>query len=277
MPRDVTNVSYDYSDQVVLITGGARGQGRAHALAFARAGAKVVVADVAEDVEAVNYPLASKDQLDSVVAEVEALDTRALSFVCDVRDGARVQAMVEKTLAEFGKVDVLVNNAGVGSIHPIQEMTDEAWDAVVDTSLGGARNCSRAVAGSMIERGSGKIVNIGSVESFLALPNHSHYVAAKHGLLGLTRALAVELAPHGVNVNLVCPGAVETPLSAGINAMNPEWLELLAGITGRWNLFEPGVMLESEDVTQAVLWLSSDAAARVTGVSLAVDAGFTLI
>jgi len=274
--RRIKNVSYDYTGQVVLITGGARGQGRAHALAFARAGADIAICDIAEDVASIGYSMASREDLEETTRQVEALDARCLAFVCDIRDEQRVQEVVAQVLDEFGRIDVLINNAGANSVVELDAMSSQAWHAVVDTMLDGTRNCARAVAPSMIEQGRGKIVNTGSVESFLAFPGNSHYVTAKHGLLGLTRALAVELGPHGINANMVCPGAVYTPLSDGMRAAAPEWPDAIARLTGSWNVFDGKSALEADDISQAILWLASDAADPVTGIALPVDCGLML-
>jgi NAD(P)-dependent dehydrogenase (short-subunit alcohol dehydrogenase family) len=275
MAREIRDVKYDYSGRVVLVTGAARGQGRAHALGFAAAGASVVACDIGSDMEGIPYALGTEEELKAVAAEVESLDARCLPLVCDVRKADRVEATVGEAIAELGKIDILIHNAGVNSAAEIDEMSEETWDAVMDTQLRGAANCAKAVVPGMKERGRGKILITGSVESFIALSKNAHYAAAKHGLLGLTRALAIDLAPHGINVNIVCPGGVDTPMLK-ITEVYPGWMEETAALTGAWNLFDREAMLEPEDITNAMLWLASDGADRVTGASLVVDAGFTL-
>ncbi len=275
MAREIRDVSYDYSSRVVLVTGAARGQGRAHALGFAAAGASVVACDIGADIETIPYALGTEEELNQVAVEVESLDARCLPIICDVRKPDQVEAMVAQAIAELGKVDILIHNAGVNSAVEIEEMSTEAWDAVMDTMLRGALNCAKAVVPGMKERQRGKILFTGSVESFIALSKNAHYATAKHGLLGLTRALAIDLAPHGINVNIVCPGGVDTPMLQ-ITEVYPEWMEETAALTGAWNLFDREAMLDPEDITNAMLWLASDAADRVTGASLVVDAGFTL-
>jgi len=275
MARKIKDVSYDYSGRVVLVTGAARGQGRAHALGFAAAGAAVVACDIGADIDGIPYRLGTEAELKAVAAEIEELDVRCLPIICDVRDPEAVEGMVREAIAELGQVDILIHNAGINSATEIEEMTPELWNPVIDTMMGGALNTTKAVVPGMKERGRGKIIFTGSVESFIALSKNAHYAAAKHGLLGLTRALAIDLAPHGVNVNIVCPGGIETPMLQIVEA-NPEWMDETAALTGAWNLFDREALLQPEEITNAMLWLASDAADLVTGTSLVVDGGFLL-
>jgi NAD(P)-dependent dehydrogenase (short-subunit alcohol dehydrogenase family) len=275
MTREIKDVSYDYSGRVVLVTGAARGQGRAHALGFAAAGADVIACDVAGEIDGIPYPLATEDELNGVAVAAEELGVRCLPIVCDVRYQEAVEAMVERASDELGQVDILIHNAGVNSAAELEDMSPQTWSAVVDTIMGGAANCAKAVIPTMKERGRGKILFTGSVESFIALSRNVHYAAAKHGLLGLTRALAIDLAPHGINVNIVCPGGIETPMLQ-IMETAPGWMDETAALTGAWNLFDREALLDPEEITNAMLWLASDAADLVTGTSLVVDGGFLL-
>jgi NAD(P)-dependent dehydrogenase (short-subunit alcohol dehydrogenase family) len=275
MSREIKDVRYDYSGRVVLVTGAARGQGRTHALGFAAAGADVVACDIGTDLAEIPYPLGTEEELTQVTAEVEELDVRCLPFVCDVRDADAVQAMVDRAIAELGKVDILIHNAGVNSAAELEKMAPETWSAVIDTIIGGAANCTKAVIPGMKERERGKILLTGSVESFIALSKNAHYAAAKHGLLGFTRALAIDLAPHGINVNIVCPGGIDTPMLQIIDTA-PGWMDETAALTGAWNLFDREALIQPEEITNAMLWLASDAADLVTGTSLVVDGGFLL-
>jgi NAD(P)-dependent dehydrogenase (short-subunit alcohol dehydrogenase family) len=275
--RPVRNVRYDFSDQVVLVTGAGRGQGRAHALGFAAAGADVVVSDRGSDNADVPYALASAAELEETARLVRESGRRCLALDCDVAAEPQVEALVAKAIEEFGRIDVLINNAGVISVHEVGEMSHAAWSAVLDTNLGGAFLCSKHVAPKMAAAGGGKILLTGSVESVIGLPRNTHYVAAKHGMVGLTRALALELAPKNINVNIVCPGGIDTGMPAGLAASGQEdWFEECTNLTGPWNLFDPTIMMGPEEITHAMLWLASDAAAYVTGVALPVDAGFTI-
>jgi len=275
MTREIKDVRYDYSGRVVLVTGAARGQGRTHALGFAAAGADVVACDIGTDLAEIPYPLGTEEELAQVTAEVEQLDVRCLPFVCDVRDADAVQTMVDQAIAELGKVDILIHNAGVNSAAEIEKMAPETWSAVIDTIMGGAANCTKAVIPGMKERERGKILLTGSVESFIALSKNAHYAAAKHGLLGFTRALAIDLAPHGINVNIVCPGGIDTPMLQIVDTA-PGWMDETAALTGAWNLFDREALIQPEEITNAMLWLASDAADLVTGTSLVVDGGFLL-
>lgn len=275
--RDVANVTYDFSGQVVLITGAARGQGENHALCFARAGASVVVSDIGESIESVPYGLSSFDQLNEVAAKVEALGVRCQAAICDVRNADQVQTMVDDTVAEFGGINVLVNNAGIESVAYATELTEQAWDDMIDIHLKGSFLCSKAVAAHMIdaEKG-GRIVNIGSVESLIGLPRQTHYCAAKHGVIGFSKALALELAAHGITVNVIAPGGMDTPMTDGLlqSREGAEWLESLPEIVGITNAFNPDMGLDPQEISNALMWLASDAAKFVTGSTVSVDAGW---
>jgi SDR family mycofactocin-dependent oxidoreductase len=275
--RDVGNVTYDFSGEVVLITGAGRGQGKNHALNFAKAGADLVIADIGQSLDSIPYPLASSEDLNEVAAEVEALGVKCQAAICDVRDSRQVQVMVDDAIAEYGKIDVLINNAGVESLPTVAEMTEEAWDEMIDTMLKGCFLCSKAVSAHMIEKRKGKIITTGSTASTMGMPRQAHYCAAKHGVVGFSKSLAIELAEYGINVNVVCPGGIDTPMVEGLlNCREAEWMEKLPEIVGPFNLFNPEEMLDTQEITNAMMWLASDAAKFVTGSSLTVDAGFTI-
>ena len=277
-PRTITNVSYDFRGKVVLITGGGRGQGRAHALAFAAAGADVAICDIGEaEVDTVPYGLATGEDINSVAEEVTALGARCVAAVCDVRDSRQVVALMQDVIEEFGGIDILVNNAGVESLYTVQEMPEQAWDVMLDTHLKGAFLVSKHAIPHLIERGGGRIITTGSVNSLVGTPKQAHYTAAKHGIIGFSKAMAIDLAPHAITVNVVCPGGVDSPMVDGILASRDgEWVQTLDQLTGPWNLLRPAEMLEPEEITHAIMWLASDAAQFVTGLSLVVDAGFTI-
>jgi SDR family mycofactocin-dependent oxidoreductase len=261
----------DLAGQVALVTGAARGQGRSHCLALAEAGASVAALDVCRDLEVPAYPLATEADLHDVVAEVAARGSRALPLVADVRDVAAVAAAVAATVAEFGRLDILVNNAAVVTSAPFWELTEAQWGAVVDINLSGVWRTTRAAVEHVRRSPRGRIVNIASTGGVRAVPEFAHYVAAKHGVVGLTRAMAIELAPDGVTVNAILPGAVDSPMLAGLadelgltpDDVHKRWLhdQLLMEI------ITPG------EITGALMWLLSDSARRVTGHCLAVDGG----
>lgn len=275
--RDVANVTYDFGGEVVLITGAGRGQGKNHALNFAMAGADVVIADIGEPLSTVPYPLATSDDLNAVAAEIEALGVRCQAAICDVRDQNQVQTMVDDAIKEFGKIDVLINNAGVESFLSVAEMTEETWDQAIDTMLKGTFLCSKAVSEHMMERRKGKIISTGSTASTHGMPGQAHYCAAKHGIAGFSKCLAIELAEYDINVNVVCPGGIDTPMVEGLLASRQaEFLESLPETTGPYNLFNPEEMLDTQEISNAMMWLASDGAKFVTGALIAVDAGFTI-
>ena len=261
----------DLSGQVALVTGGARGQGRSHCLALAAAGASVAVLDVCRDLDVPAYPLATEAELHAVVAEVAARGGRALPLVADVRDPAGVSAAVAATVAGFGRLDILVNNAGIVTSAPFWELTEAQWGAVVDINLSGVWRVTRAAAPHLRRSPRGRIVHIASTGGVRAVPEFAHYVAAKHGVVGLTRAMAIELAPDGVTVNAILPGAVDSPMLAGLAdelGLTPD------DVHKRW-LHDQLLMevITPDEVTGALMWLLSDSARHVTGHCLAVDGG----
>jgi SDR family mycofactocin-dependent oxidoreductase len=257
--------------QVALVTGAARGQGRSHCIALAEAGADIAALDVCANLDVPDYPLASREDLDEVVEQVEQHDRRALPLVADVRDLRQVEAAVAEVAAAFDRIDIVVNNAAIVTSAPFWELTERQWSAVIDTNLTGVWRVSKVCAPYVRAAQRGRIVNIASTAGVRAVPDFAHYVAAKHGVVGLTRAMAIELAPDRVTVNAILPGAVDSPMLAGLAeelGLTPDdvhelWLhqQLL-----------PEVLAPSE-VTGALMWLLSDAAAHVTGSCVAVDGG----
>ncbi|MCJ7821788.1 MAG: SDR family oxidoreductase, partial [Armatimonadetes bacterium] len=181
--------------RAALVTGGNRGIGRAIAAAFAEAGASVAVT--------------SRDaaRAEKAAAEIgESTGRRCVGLALDVRDGAEVEAAFGRTVSELGELDILVNNAGINIRESITDLKDESWHDVIETNLAGAMRCSRIAARGMKERGWGRIINIGSILSFVGIAQRTAYASSKAGLLGMTRAMALDLAPHGVTVNALCPG-----------------------------------------------------------------------
>jgi NAD(P)-dependent dehydrogenase (short-subunit alcohol dehydrogenase family) len=277
-PREVRQVSYDFSGCVALITGAARGQGRRHALEFARAGADVALVDTGGDVavESIFYGLSGKEDLDAAVADCESAGADAIGIAADVRSGEAIEAAVKKTIDRFGKIDILVCNAGVVSFaFELADMTERAWDEVVDTNMKGVFLCAKAVIPHMLEAEHGKVVITGSVNSFVGLPRTTNYTASKHGVVGFAKALALEVAGRGINVNVVCPGSINSGMVGVLEdpGVDDEVLQGISDLTGTWNIFEDGALMEPNEISQAVLWLASDASAFVTGSTIAVDAG----
>jgi NAD(P)-dependent dehydrogenase (short-subunit alcohol dehydrogenase family) len=276
--REIKQVTYDFTGDAVFITGGARGQGRSHALGFAQAGANVVLVDTPGKLGSVFYPLASHEELDETAADCRAFGVEALPVTADVRDSKQVQAAVRTAIERFGKIDVLICNAGVASLYEVVDMPEEAWDDLIDINLKGVFLAAKHVAPHMIAAKTGKIIFTGSIHCFTGVPAAAHYVAAKHGVSGFAKALALELAPHGITVNYVCPTAVNTMMvEALLDPRVPEnFGERMVGLTGSWNQLQEGAPpLEPIEITQAMLWLASDSSDFVTGAPLIVDAGFT--
>jgi 3-hydroxybutyrate dehydrogenase len=252
--------------RVALVTGGGRGIGRAVALALAAAGHEVAV--VAR----------SSAELEAVAAEVTALGRRALPVSADLADAAAVSSMAARVRAELGAVDVLVNNAGVELSVPFGETTPEAWNRVQAVNLGATFLCTQALVPSMLERRWGRVINIASTAGRTGYRFSAAYCAAKHGVVGLTRALALELGRSGVTVNAVCPGWVETSMldRAAANIAGKtgrsvdEARQTLAAMNPQRRLVRP------EEVAAMVTYLASDAAAPVTGQVLGIDGGEVL-
>ncbi|MBV8998463.1 MAG: mycofactocin-coupled SDR family oxidoreductase [Solirubrobacterales bacterium] len=268
--------------KVALVTGAGRGQGRSHALRLASEGAEVIAVDIGGGrVETISYELASEDDLDTTVKEIEAMGRRAVKAVADVRSLSDLQGAVDAGLSELGKIDIVCANAGIGSWAVAWEMTEQQWKDMIDINLTGVFNATRAALPSMVERGEGgSVVLTSSTAGLRAYANTAHYTAAKHGVIGLMKVLAQEAGPHRIRVNAVCPTTVRTPL-----VINDSTFELFAPHLENpteddvREPFEslnilPGVAwIEPEDVSDAVLFLCSDAAKYITGVALPIDAG----
>ena len=261
----------EFTDKVVFITGAAHGQGRATALAFAKEGAKIAAFDVAKKIEYPKYEFGTNDELRSLVREIEELGSEAIALVGDVRDDKAVSDAVEKTVARFGKIDILFNNAGICAYAEIDKMTDEEWDAMIDINLKGPFIVTRRIAPIMMERKSGVIINNSSVMGLRAGRRLSHYTASKWGLTGFTKALAIELAPYNIRVLSIHPTGVNTPMNDGLAAMEGKTPEEIAEASAG-NLI-PVPWIEPEDVANMVLFMASDKARYATGSPFILDAG----
>jgi NAD(P)-dependent dehydrogenase (short-subunit alcohol dehydrogenase family) len=255
-------------DQVAIVTGGAKGMGRAICERFAKEGAKVTIADI------------SMPEAEQTLEAIEAAGGQAMVVKCDVTSSEQVKDMVDATVAAFGKVDVLVNNAGAvvgahGKPTNLEVLSEDAWDRVIDLNLKGVFLCSRAVVPYMKTNGYGKIVNISSLGAISPPSPHPHYHAAKAGVLGLTYDMAAELGPHGIYVNAIMPGPIRTPFFDEI--VEGKTTEEAEGFfTWLGNQAPLGRMGEPEDIAKAVLFFASDLSSYVTGAVLPVSGGLPL-
>lgn len=269
-----------FEDKVVFITGAARGQGRSHAVAFAREGARVIGVDLCGDLPHTPYPLATEDDLAETVRQVESAGGAMHAEVADVRDLNALRGAVRAGLDKFGRLDVILANAGTYSPGPTQWLTSEAWAETIDINLTGVFNTVRAGINRMVELGNGGSIVITSstagIRGFYGAPAYS---AAKHGVVGFARSLANEMAPLNIRVNTVHPTSVNTPM---IN--NEVFPKLVRMDLEDPNFDDAGEFLatmqsmdipwiEPSDISNAILWLCSDEARYVTGVSLPVDGG----
>jgi SDR family mycofactocin-dependent oxidoreductase len=269
--------------KVALITGGARGVGRAHAVTCAREGADVVLVDVPNQVETVPYATAARTDREQTCSEVESLGQRVVAVDADVRSQEQLDDAVSQGIAEFGRIDILIANAGIWMLAPFWEITEEAWRNTIDVNLSGVWRSVKAVTPHMIERQAGSIVVTSSARALRPGPNAAHYVASKLGVVGLMKTMALELAPHGIRCNAVCPGAIDTPMTNHQNA----W-DMYAGHEGgtqddmwsagyRLHALKNTSFLSPQTVADAALYLNSHLASAVTGAVIPVDAGHLVL
>jgi len=266
--------------QVTIITGGARGQGRSHALALGGLGARVVVCDAPAPMTSVPYPLGTAEDLAETVALVQKAGGTAIAVPADVRDAADVARVVDTAIAEFGQVDILVANAGIATSGKLWNLSDEAWRETIDTNLTGVFHTLRAVVPHMRERRYGRIVITSSLGGRTGLPSISHYAASKWGVIGLAKSLALEVVTEGITVNVVCPTTVRTPM-----VLNETTYRLFAPDVGeitdelvaerfRGHHPVPRPWLEPEDVTREVVHLVTEGG-NITGAVIEIGLGLS--
>jgi SDR family mycofactocin-dependent oxidoreductase len=268
-----------FDGKVVLITGGARGQGRSHAVRFAQEGADVAFCDIASQLDTVPYPMAKPDDLAETVRLVEDLDRRCVAVQADVRDRGQVDRFAEQARTELGRIDFLLANAGIFTFSTVAEMDDRTWREMIDTNLTGVFNAIRAVLPAMIAQGYGRIVATSSMAGKMGYANVGHYCAAKWGVIGLVKSVAQEVAAHGIAVNAVCPTGVDTTMIQNEaayrlflpDAENPTREDAAPSFQGLNAIPVPWV--EPIDVSNAMAFLCSDEARYITGETIAVAAG----
>jgi (+)-trans-carveol dehydrogenase len=271
--------------KVALITGAARGQGRSHALRLAAEGADIIAVDICSQIASVAVSMGTETELAQTVKEVEGLGKRILARQVDVRDLSALCAVVSEGISEFEHIDIVSANAGVVSFGSLWELSEQQWQDVIDVDLTGVWHTIKAAVPPMIAAGrGGSIVITSSAAGLKGAENVGHYVAAKHGLIGLAQTLANEVARHRIRVNTLCPGSIDTPFvhnEATYRLFRPD-LEAVPTFEEVRTVFDtlsllplPNGMLEAADVSNALLWLASDEARYVTGVVLPVDAGWT--
>ena len=268
--------------KVAFITGAARGQGRSHAIRLAQEGAAIIAVDLTGQIDSVPYPMSTPDDLNETVKEVEALDRRIVATQADVRDYGAVKKAVDDGVAELGRLDIVSANAGIFSFGPLAELPEQTWQDMIDTNLTGVWHAVKAAIPHIRKGGrGGSIILTSSTAGLMALENTGHYVAAKHGVVGLMRTLALELAPDMIRVNSVHPTGVDTDMiqnAATYALFSPDLAEkdrTREQIGERFAALNalPIPWVEPVDISNAVLWLASDEARYVTGVTLPVDAG----
>lgn len=254
------------SGKTAIITGGGRGIGRAIALAFAKEGANLVLAARTES------------EINQVAKEVEALGREALAVPTDITDWAQVQGMVGKALERFGAVHILVNNAGYAKSAPLTRTDEELWDRTIKVNLTGTYLCTRAVIDKMIEQRYGRIINIASVAGKIGQVYVTAYCAAKHGVLGFTKALALEAARHNITVNAICPGWVDTDMTqdAIVNISQKTGMSLDEALRTLENMSPQKRLIKPEEVAHLAVTLASDEAKGITGQAINICGGWVM-
>jgi SDR family mycofactocin-dependent oxidoreductase len=270
-----------FEGKVALITGAGRGQGRAHALRLASEGADLILCDVGHDrPTSIPYELSGASDLKTTASRARDLGVRAITRTADVRNREQLDAVVADGIDEFRHIDVLLANAGIASISPIAEMSDVMWQEMIDINLGGVFKTMRAVVTHMVERGYGRIVATSSIVGRQGSPNIGHYVAAKWGVIGLVKSLALEVAEHGVTVNAVAPTSVDTLMiqnDAFWELFLPDKDEILhEDVDEAYRALNPipEPWLAPEDVSAAAAFLASDEAKYITGEVVPVALGW---
>ena len=261
--------------KVAFITGAGRGQGRSHAIRLAEEGADIIAVDICRDYDTVPYAMATEGDLAQTVKAVEALDRRIVATQADVRDAAALRAAVDDGVAQLGRLDIVSANAGICTVQSWDEVTPAVWQDTLDTNLTGVWNTMVVSVPHLIAAGGGSIICTSSTAGIKGMPYLAPYVAAKHGVVGIARTMANELAAHKIRVNTVHPTGVDTPMGNGLGG-----LEALIGrdpnLSPIYMNTLPVETVDPRDISNAVLFLASDEARYVTGLEFTVDAGNTI-
>jgi SDR family mycofactocin-dependent oxidoreductase len=268
--------------KVAFVTGAARGQGRSHAVRLAQEGADIIAVDLCRQVDTVPYAMSTPEDLQQTVKEVEALDRRIIATEADVRDGVALKAAVDDGVAQLGRLDIVAANAGIASYAAAEDISDEMWDDMIGTNLSGVFKTVRAAIPHLkANENGGSVALTSSTAGIMGMAHLAHYVAAKHGVVGLMKVFAIELAPHMIRVNSVHPTTVNTDMVQNQGTYDLFRPDLAPGTATRddagdafltLNLL-PVKWVEPVDISNAVVFLSSDMARYITGVQLPVDAG----
>jgi SDR family mycofactocin-dependent oxidoreductase len=275
-------VSGRLEGKVAFITGAARGQGRSHAVRLAQEGADIIAVDLCAQMSSVGYPMATEEDLAETVRQVEALDRRIVASVADVRDSAALKGAVDEGVAQLGRLDIVLANAGIATFAPVEDLTDDMWDEMIAVNLTGVFKTVRSAVPHLKAGGrGGAIVLTSSTAGIKGLANLAHYVAAKHGVVGLVKTLANELGPDMIRVNSVHPTSVNTDMihneeTYGLFRPDKPKSEVTreeAGESFKTMNILPVEWVEPVDISNAILFLVSDEGRYVTGVQLPVDAG----
>ena len=267
--------------KVAFVTGAARGQGRSHAIRLAEEGADIIAVDLCRQIDSVPYPMSTSDDLAETVKQVEALDRRIVASEADVRDGVALRAAVDDGVAQLGRLDIVSANAGIASTADgTVGLSDQEWQDMVDVNLTGVWQTCKAAVPHLVRGGrGGSMILTSSAAGLMAYPNIGHYVAAKHGVVGLMKTLALELAPQNIRVNSLHPTQVNTPMIMNetiyrlfLPDQEHPTAEGFAPVSQEMNAL-PIPWVESVDISNALVFLASDEARYITGVTLPVDAG----
>ena len=270
--------------KVAFVTGAARGQGRSHALRLAQEGADIIAIDLVGQIDSVPYDMARPADLEETVRQVEALDRRIVATQADVRDYDALKSALDAGVAELGRLDIVSANAGIFSFGAMDELSETEFDDMIDVNLKGVWHTAKAAIPHLKANKGGSMILTSSTAGILAIPNIGHYVAAKHGVVGLMKTLALELAPDMIRVNSVHPTSVDTDMiqNAATYALfapdlpeDQRTREVIGERFGALNVL-PIPWVEPIDISNAVLWLASDESRYVTGLQVKVDAGQTL-